>query len=363
RLDRRAEAVELFRQAIERRPDFLPAFNNLGSALYSLGDLDGAQAAFTRALALAPEAAHLHRNLGTVLHERGALEQALACFGRSVQLRPDWVKALQSLASTAMELGQWQPALDACRRWLSLSPANVEALGLASIALDELGRHEAADRLLDFDRLLRQTALASAPPDFASLAAFNAALTRHTLEHPTLHRPAADDPRYHCPSLRLTGEFCAEPKGPAAALERLVFDAVHRFASELAQSLPEHPFVAGGPRHFALKSWSTVLDGEGNLEPHVHYASYLSAVYYPKIPAQMSSRTAGAGFLEFGGGPARFPTRHTRKVHAVEPREGLLVLFPSYLYHRTAPFSAPEVRIAIAFDTVAAAPVQPENEL
>jgi len=356
------EAIALSANALEASFNLVPAYSNLGSALFRLRDLDGAQAAYSRALTLAPGTSHLHRNLGTVLHERGALERALACFDRAVQLRPDWVKGLQSLATTAMELGQWQPALDACSRWISLSPANVEALGLASIALDELGRHEEADQLLDFDRLLRLIQRDSAPPGFASLDAFNAALTRHTLEHPTLHRPGLDDPRYHCSTLRMTGEFCAAPKGPAAALEQLVFDAVHGFAAELAQTLPRHPFVAGAARHFALKSWSTVLDGEGNLEPHVHYASYLSAVYYPKIPAQMSSKGPGAGFLEFGGGPARFPTRHTRPARAVEPREGLLVLFPSYLYHRTAPFSAPEVRIAIAFDTVASAPEHAENE-
>lgn len=355
RLDRRSEAVELFRAVIAQQPDLVQAHNNLGNALYELRDLDGAEASFRRALELAPRAAHVHRNWGTLLRERGELATALASFTRAVELRPDWVKALQSLATTAMELGRWQTALDACGPWLRFAPANVEALGLASIALDELGQHAQADHLLDFERLLRTTQLAEPPPGFESLAAFNAALTRHTLEHPTLHTPAADDPRYHCPTLRMTGEFCAEPKGPAAALERIVFDAVHGFAAQLAQTLPRHPFVSGAPRRFELKSWSTVLDREGNLEPHVHYASYLSAVYYPKIPFRMASQAPGAGYLEFGGGPARFPTRHSRPVRTLEPREGLLVLFPSYFYHRTAPFTASEVRIAIAFDTVPAA--------
>jgi len=259
---------------------------------------------------------------------------------------------LQSQATTAMELGAWQIALGACSSWLRVAPANAEALGLTSIALDELGRHEQADQLLDFEHLSRRVQLSQPPVGFASLEAFNVALTRHTLEHPTLHVPPVGDPRHHCPTLRLTGEFCAEPKGPAGPLAELVSAAVHDFAEELARTLPQHPFVVGAPRLFELKSWSTVLEREGNLEPHVHYASYLSAVYYPKIPTQMTSTSAGAGFLEFGGGPTRFPTRHVRAVRAVEPREGLLVLFPSYFYHRTAPFTAAEVRVAIAFDTV-----------
>ena len=362
RLNRSAEAVAHFERVIELRPDLLPAHNNLGNALYELRELSSAERVFRRALALSPQAAHLHRNLGTVLREQGALEPALGCFQRAIALRPDWVKAQQSLATTAMQLGRWQMALDVCGAWLHAAPANVEALGLASIALDELGQHAAADRLLDFERLFRSVQLAAAPLGFASLDEFNAALTRHTLEHPTLHAPPAGDPRYHCPTLRMTGEFCAEPKGPAAALERIVFDAVHAFAAELARDLSGHPFVVGAAQRFELKSWSTVLDREGNLEPHVHYASYLSAVYYPKIPARMSGERPGAGFLEFGGGPTSFPTRYSRPVRAVEPREGLLVLFPSYFYHRTAPFTASEVRVAVAFDTVPAAQRQTSGE-
>lgn len=352
RLDRRREAIAQFERVITQRPDLLQAHNNLGNALYDLRELSAAEAAFRRALTLAPKTAHLHRNLGTVLREQGALEPALSCFVRALGLRPDWVKAQQSLTTTAMELGRWQTALDVCGAWLHSAPANAEALGLASIALDELGRHAEADRLLDFERLFRQIQLSGPPLEFASLDDFNAALVRHTLDHPTLHAPPANDPRYHCPTLRMTGEFCAEPKGPAASLERIVLDALHGFAADLARELPTHPFVVGAAQRFELKSWSTVLDREGNLEPHVHYASYLSAVYYPKIPAGMTSSAPGAGFLELGGGPTRFPTRYSRPVRAIEPREGLLVLFPSYFYHRTAPFSASDVRVAIAFDTV-----------
>ena len=163
------------------------------------------------------------------------------------------------------------------------------------------------------------------------------------------------DPRYHCPTLRQTEELCEQPNTASATLRQLVASAIDGYVSKLERALPEHPFVAGAARRFTLKSWATVLDGEGNLEPHVHYGSYVSAVYYPKLPSQMESVRNGAGFLEFGGGPTRFPCRVNRPVRAVEPREGLLVLFPSYFYHRTAPFQAAEPRIAIAFDCVALA--------
>jgi hypothetical protein len=34
----------------------------------------------------------------------------------------------------------------------------------------------------------------------------------------------------------------------------------------------------------------------------------------------------------------------------IKPREGMIVLFPSYFYHRTIPFESAEERITLAFD-------------
>ncbi len=41
------------------------------------------------------------------------------------------------------------------------------------------------------------------------------------------------------------------------------------------------------------------------------------------------------------------------KVRLVEPRPGLLVLFPSYFLHETVPFTGEDTRISLAFDVAA----------
>jgi len=38
------------------------------------------------------------------------------------------------------------------------------------------------------------------------------------------------------------------------------------------------------------------------------------------------------------------------KVKVIEPAEGVVLLFPSYLWHATVPFERGEERISIAFD-------------
>jgi tetratricopeptide (TPR) repeat protein len=353
RLGRRQEAVAAYRGATRLRPDLLPAHANLGNALYALGRYDEAAASYREAVRLAPLAAETHRNLGLALHESGDLDGAIVCHRRAVALKPDWVLALQSLANALMERGEWRDAVAACDAWLGLRPANVEALGLKAIALHELGDHAGARHLVDLERFVQVLHVAEPPGGFADMAAFNAALARHALEHPTLRVPEASDPRYHCASLRITEEFLAEPKGPAAAFERMIETAVDGYLRHLAQRDPAHPFLVDPPRRWQLTSWAAVLDGEGNLNPHVHYAGYVSGVYYPRIPAPIGAPGEGrAGWFEFGGGPDRFPCQAAPETRSIEPREGMMLLFPSYFYHRTVPFSASEPRISIAFDAV-----------
>ncbi|MGO8917249.1 MAG: tetratricopeptide repeat protein [Stellaceae bacterium] len=353
KLGRGEEAVAAYRQAARLRRDLLPAHANLGNALYALGRYDEAVASYRRAVTLAPTAAETHRNLGIALHEAGDLDGSIASFRRAVALKPDWTQALQSLANSLMERGEWQAAVEACDAWLRLSPANVEALGLKAVALVELGDRAGARHLVDFERFVQVLEFATPPDGYDDMAAFNAALARHALEHPTLSVPPEADPHYHCATLRITAEFLAEPKGPAAAFERMIETAADGYIRSFARRDPSHPFLVNPPRRWQLTSWAAVLDGEGNLNPHVHYAGYISGVYYPKIPRPIGAPGHGeAGWFELGGNPARFPCKTAPETRAIQPREGMMLLFPSYFYHRTVPFSSAEPRVSIAFDAI-----------
>lgn len=350
-LGRGEEAVAAYRSAARLRPQLVPIQNNLGNALQALRRFDEAAEAYRAALALAPHAPELHRNLAIVLQESGDLDGAIAAFRRAVALNPGWESLHRSLANALLEKGEWRAALDACEASLRLNPGNIEALGLKSLALDELGDREGARYLVDFDRFVRMVDFSTPPEGFAGMAEFNAALARHALGHPTLHLPPVSDAHYHCPTLRITDEFLAEPKGPAAPFERMVDSAVSDYFRRIAQADPTHPYLVNPPRGWKLTSWAAVLDGEGNLNPHVHYDGYVSGVYYAQIPQPIGAPGQDdAGWFELGASPSRFPCATARETRKIQPKEGLMILFPSYFYHRTLPFSAPEPRISIAFD-------------
>ena len=56
--------------------------------------------------------------------------------------------------------------------------------------------------------------------------------------------------------------------------------------------------------------------------------------------------------LPFDEPDRRFPCCDEAPKLRIRPTEGLLVLFPSYLFHRTIPFSGDGTRISIAFDVI-----------
>lgn len=378
------EAIASYRQALEIRPDHADTHNNLGSTLRELERFDEAEAAYRSALDVHPEFADAHYNLGIVLHEMGKLDDAAAAYQAALAVEPDHAGALINLGYTLQQAGRLDQAVGAyqraralaphhipgthinlgdvylrlgdpaaalavCDDYLAANPGDSGLLAFKAIVLDELGDRRSVRTLVDFDRLIRPTRFASAK-GFPTMAAFNAALADHVCTHPTLvHAPASHATR----SGKHTGELLVEPKGPLAALENMIGDAVADYMAALPVD-QAHPFLANRPNRFRLTAWAIVLQAQGHQIPHNHPSAWLSGVYYVKLPAIVGVSGQGeAGWIEFGRPPDHFHRTVEPEVRAFQPEEGKMVLFPSYFYHRTVPFETAETRISIAFDVLA----------
>ena len=103
------EAIACYRRALELKPDYAEAHNNLGNALKDQGKLDEAVACYRRALELKPDYAEAHNNLGNVLKDQGKLDEAVACYRRALELKPDYCGIswfFGPYASTSVLLGR-----------------------------------------------------------------------------------------------------------------------------------------------------------------------------------------------------------------------------------------------------------------
>jgi len=105
---------------------------------------------------------------------------------------------------------------------------------------------------------------------------------------------------------------------------------------------------AGGQNYAINGAWSVRLQRSGFHINHVHPEGWLSSAFYVRLPAGMQGQE---GWLKFGEpGPPTAPPLSAE--YLVQPEPGLLVLFPSYVWHGTVPFSSAEQRLTCAFDIV-----------
>jgi uncharacterized protein (TIGR02466 family) len=98
-------------------------------------------------------------------------------------------------------------------------------------------------------------------------------------------------------------------------------------------------------------AWSVRLRPGGFHRDHFHPDGWLSSAFYVETPNSALESEDRQGWIRFGQPP--FVTRPALPPdHYVKPKPGRLVLFPSYMWHGTVPFTTDESRMTIAFDAV-----------
>lgn len=348
KLGRGGLAADLLERAIEADPDRVGTHMDLGNILIDQEKTDEAAVAFEKGVALAPGNAMAHHMLGIAFLLQGKLADAEAAFRRSLAIEPGYANAYHALADLYLQKSDPRAALEACESSLALTPGNGSTLGLKAVALNELGDRDGARILVDYDRLIRRTQV-KPPGGFGRLAEFNHALERHARSHPTLtFEPAHTTTRVG----RQTQDLTRGSKGPIAGLETVIRREIDEYLDSL-RAEPPHAFLAGRPRRWRFDVWATILEARGYIKPHMHPLGWLSGTYYVRVPEIAAAPGAGhAGWIEFGRPEARFKTTMEPELRLIQPEEGMLLLFPSYFFHRVIPSGSDEERISISFDVV-----------
>ncbi len=339
-------AVASYRRALEIKPDHAGVLSNLGSALEALGRHEEAIACFLRAAELAPGQPGIHSNLGNALLGAARFEDAVAAFRNATQLDPGFADAHCNLGVALCQRGDFSDALSALDDCLGVAPAHRSALAFKSIALHENGQHEQAERLSNLAEYV-VSKQCTAARGFADLDTFNQALADHALSHKTLeYEPFSKSTRRG----QQSGNLLTGEKGPVARLEEMIREQV---AAVLEKSpFPAgHPYRGQRPAQWSLNVWATVLHSQGYQAPHMHPGGWLSGVYYVAMPDCINDQDT-QGWIEFGAVPEELACKGEHPARLIRPEPGKMLIFPSYFFHRTIPFTSNEPRISIAFDVI-----------
>ena len=102
--------------------------------------------------------------------------------------------------------------------------------------------------------------------------------------------------------------------------------------------------------HHIQGAWSVRLRSGGFHKDHYHPEGWLSSAFYVEVPDAVEGDDK-QGWIRFGQPPFITDPRLAPD-HFIKPKPGRLVLFPSYMWHGTVPFTTDEARMSIAFDAV-----------
>lgn len=339
-------AFENYSAALAIEPANVDILSRLATAAQLSGRYEEFAATLCRLCTAMPNYTEAHFLYGQTLNFLHRFDDAATAFRQATALAPQFAQAHANLASALMDMGEPAQALQASDDCLRLDPGNTFALATKTIALAECSKPKELRLLAGWDELL-DTRMLDVPDSYQDISAFNRALEAAVLNHPSL---SLDPNHRSCHFADQTGDIFLDPKGAFAALRDQVCLAAENYMHKLSRDAI-HPFLANPMPSTELVGWATVMRSQGHQSAHIHPTSWLSGVYYVTVPDLVKrGDNAHKGWIEFGRPPEHYPIKVDPDVTFIEPVEGKLILFPSYLYHRTVPYEDDAMRISIAFD-------------
>lgn len=364
------EALAAYREAVRVKPELVEPHTTMASLLPQLGRGSEALDSVGDALLRAPHAAALwveamaiarghqlwdqlldlaaqaQARFGTdtmieafvanALTAQGRDDEALARIDAALVLEPTYPPAHTIRAHILLRKGDPAGAVAAAEQAARLLPKDQSSWALLGVAwrlLDDEREHW----LCDYDNLVMPIDLGLDPRLLAVLE------ERHQLAaHP------ADQ------SLRggtqTRGNLFEADDPVIGGLARATKAAIEQRLATLRPD-PGHPFLGRitGAVSFPT-SWSVRLASSGYHISHIHPAGWLSSAYYVSLPPEVAA-DEGQGALAFGVPDAALGLDLAPR-RVVQPQEGHLVLFPSYLWHGTTPFESSAPRVTVAFDSL-----------
>ena len=280
--------------------------------------------------------------------ERDRLDEAERLALAAERRAPGMPGVLNQLAIVLLACGKADLALAKARKGLELAPGNQSLWGWAATAARAVG-DPLYGELYDYDAMVGVYEI-EPPAGWASLDAYLADLAAALNRiHVYNEHPANQSLRHGSQTTyRLTGSDDPAIQGFFRAIDKPIRQHIARMGEGTD---PVRSRKTGGYR--IEGAWSVRLRPGGFHKDHFHPEGWLSSAFYVETPDHALDSAEKQGWIRFGQPPYRTDPP-LRAEHFVRPKPGRLVLFPSYMWHGTVPFTTDERRLTIAFDAVPA---------
>ena len=341
------EATRLLEHAIDTHPGEPQLRLVAADLLRNAGKPERALTLLEGGLRVAPDSATFLTSVGVLLDALDRSREALPFLRAAIARSPNSPSAQRNLVPTLLRVGAADEALALCDALVARAPDDQQLIAYRATALRLLGREEYR-WLYDYERLVRVYRLRppDSPPD-EDIARFNTEFARQLLAlHRAAQRPLAQS---------LRGGTQTERNLPAgnalvAQFFEMIDTPIRDYIARLRADV-DHPTDRRASAGYRISgSWSVQLQPGGYHIDHVHPRGWLSSAYYVELPQEAPADAGRAGWIKFGEPGVRLAACPPE--HFVKPEPGMLVLFPSYMWHGTVAFGEGGRRLTAAFDVV-----------
>ncbi len=272
------------------------------------------------------------------------LEKAQEVLTLLVQKQPDCSEHYRDLGILYIKQGNLQSAEEFLSRAFSLCPNDQRTLAHYIIVKQGLGKTTEAASMLLLEHLLLQRKI-EVPGDVSH---FLASLKKEIMLQPTLEwEPKGLATR--------KGQMTQDIRTDEYLNLKLFKESLHKIIDDyiaLLKSLRSNVDIFMEiPESYKVHLWAVVLDNDGYVGPHIHENSWLSGAFYVQLPNVIDNNSENKdGYLLFGMPHENLNLNNSENYKFIQPREGYFVIFPSYYFHSTIPYSSKKNRISLAFD-------------
>jgi tetratricopeptide (TPR) repeat protein len=138
------QAVEAYNKAIELRPFYADAYVGLGDAKAAKSDVDGAVAAYTKALAHNPINPRVHMSLGKIYYtEKGLYYESVTAYKKAIDLDVNSVEARMGLGEVYEDKGLYREAIEEYRKVIELDGKHTGAMYNLALVYEKTDPREA----------------------------------------------------------------------------------------------------------------------------------------------------------------------------------------------------------------------------
>ncbi|MEG4542470.1 CHAT domain-containing protein [Microcoleus sp. Aus8_D2] len=148
-------AIAAYDKALEIDPKYHWAWHWLGATLRDLDRDSEAIAAYEKALEIDPKYHHAWNGLGNALNDLGRYSEAIAAYEKALEIDPKYHFAWKGLGATLGGVGRYREAIAAFEKALEIDPKSHYAWNGLGVTLNYLGRYSEA--IAAYDKALEIT--------------------------------------------------------------------------------------------------------------------------------------------------------------------------------------------------------------